>query len=76
MGARGIVLDADDFVEIEIDCRRAQKDERAGVVCDGDFIMTMGVGERFAITRAANTIKICKLNKESFLEIMRKKMED
>lgn len=76
LGARGIVLDADDFVEIEIDCRRAQKDERAGVVCDGDFIMTMGVGERFAITRAANTIKICKLNKESFLEIMRKKMED
>ena len=42
---------------------------------DGDGIATLEVGDKFVIKRAEATTKICKLSEESFLEILRKKMQ-
>lgn len=75
LNSRSIVLDAEDVVEIEIGSHRRERDELARVSFDGDTVMHLGVGERCAVTMSQNTTKVCRLNKESFLEIMRKKME-
>ena len=75
LNAKSIVLSADDEIEIEIGSRRMQKDEKAWVSFDGDTVEELSVGERFIISKAVNHTKICKLNKKSFLEILRKKME-
>ena len=75
LNSKSIVLDAEDIVEIEILSRRIQKDEVACVSFDGDFVQELVVGDRFVISKAINCTTICKLNKKSFLEILRKKME-
>ena len=75
LNSKGIVLRADDVIEVELVPRRSAKDDTAYVSCDGDRFATLHAGERFVIERAVHTIKICKVNKQSFLEIMRKKMK-
>lgn len=75
LNSKSIVLDAEDVIEIEIGSRRLQRDELAGVSFDGDYDQQLMVGERFVISKALNYTTICKLNKKSFLEILRKKME-
>ena len=75
LNTRSIVLGAEDVVEIEIGSRRSQKDEKAGVSFDGDTTIHLTVGDRVRITKASNRIRICKLNNQSFLEILRKKMQ-
>lgn len=74
--SRSIVLGAEDVVEIEIASRRPEQDEQAVVSFDGDSVLTLGVGDRFVVSQASSITRICKLNKESFLEIMRRKMEN
>ena len=75
LNSKGIILRADDVIEVELVPRRSAKDDTAYVSCDGDRFATLNAGERFVIERAVHTIKICKVNKQSFLEIMRKKMK-
>jgi len=75
LNSKGIILRADDVIEVELVPRRSAKDDTAYVSCDGDRFTTLNAGDRFVIERAVHTIKICKVNKQSFLEIMRKKMK-
>ena len=69
-----IVLEADDTIEIEVGQRRTQQDEMAGVSFDGDSLIKLGVGERVLISKSDSVTKICKINRMSFLEILRRKM--
>ncbi len=75
LNSKSIVLAAEDVVEIEVGVRRSQKDEQAGVSYDGDHVERIGVGDRVRITQAKHYSKFCKLSNQSFLEILRKKME-
>jgi len=75
LNTKSIVIDADDEVMIEVGCRRIEKDETALVSFDGDGIERLKVGDRFMIKRANAAVKICKLSEESFLEILRRKMQ-
>ncbi len=75
LNSKGIILRADDVIEVELVPRRSAKDDTAYVSCDGDRFTTLNAGDRFVIEKAVHTIKICKVNKQSFLEIMRKKMK-
>lgn len=75
VNARSIVLGDEDIIEIEIGTRRYQEDERACVSFDGDTTVQLQVGDKMRIARASNTVRICKLNNQSFLEILRKKMQ-
>lgn len=75
LNSKSIVLSADDIIEIEMGSRRWQKDEKACVSFDGDNVAELKVGDRFVIRKSDNSTKICKINKRSFLEILRKKME-
>ncbi len=75
LNAKSIVIGAEDEVTIELGSKRAENDESALVSFDGDSAGTLSVGDKFVIKRADATIKICKLSEESFLEILRKKMQ-
>lgn len=75
LNSMSIVVESEDEVMIEIGKRRSQKDETVEVSFDGDDAVKLEVGDKFIIHKAKDTAKICKLNKKSFLEILRKKMQ-
>ncbi len=75
LNSKGIILRAEDMIEVELVPRRSNKDDSANISCDGDYFATLKAGERFVIERAVHTITICKVNKQSFLETMRRKMK-
>lgn len=75
LNSKSIVIGPEDEIAVEIGKRRSQKDETVEVGFDGDNVVKLGVGDRFLIHKAEDTARICKLNKRSFLEILRKKME-
>ncbi len=74
LNSKGIILKDNDVIEIEMVSRRGTEDEAAFVSCDGDRTAKLLAGERYVVERANHTIKICKVNKQSFVETMRKKM--
>lgn len=74
LNSKGIILKSEDVIEIEMVGRRGVDDEIAYVSCDGERATELTVGDRFVIERAVHVIKICKVNKQSFVETMRKKM--
>ncbi len=74
LNSKGIILRADDVIEVELLSRRGSEGDSAYVSCDGDRVTKLEVGDRFVIERAVHTIEICKVNKQSFLETMRRKM--
>jgi len=75
LNTKSIVIGATEEVMIEIGNRRAERDESALVSFDGDSVARLAVGDKFIIKQAETKVKICKLNEESFLEILRKKMQ-
>lgn len=75
LNSKSIVIGPEDEIAVEIGKRRSQKDETVEVGFDGDNVVKLGVGDRFLIHKSEDTARICKLNKRSFLEILRKKME-
>ena len=75
LGTRSIVIGDEDEVVVEIGRHRSQKDETVEVSFDGDNAVKLKVGDQFAIRKAEKTTQILKLRNESFLEILRRKME-
>lgn len=75
LNAKSIVLDAGDEIAVEIASRRTEIDEEAEVSFDGDQTFRLSVGDRIIVRRAGMHTRILKLNKQSFLEILRKKMQ-
>ncbi len=72
---RSIVIDPHDEIVIEVENRRRQQEETVEVSFDGDHGCWLSAGERIHIQRAQESVKILKLSKVSFLEILRKKMQ-
>lgn len=73
--SRSIVVDPQDEIAIEVESRRAQRDEIVEVSYDGDHGCWLNVGECIRVCRARESTKILKFSKISFLEILRKKMQ-
>lgn len=73
---RSIVVSADTQVEVMLTARRAERDEEAEVSFDGDRFVKLKVGDRFLIKKADVSAQIMKLNQLSFLQILRKKMQE
>lgn len=74
LNSRSIVIGPEDEVVIEIGMRRDEKDEQVEVSFDGDNSMKLAVGDRIVVHRAEASTGILRLNRMSFLEILRKKM--
>lgn len=75
LNSRSIVIGADAEIVIELEERRPERDEVVGVSFDGDHVTKLAVGDKFVIRAAKETAHICKLSKESFLEILSRKMQ-
>ncbi len=75
LNAKSIVLGAEDEVVVEIGARRREGDEQVIVSFDGDQNIRLDVGDRIVICQAKEDCRILKLGKQSFLEILRKKMQ-
>lgn len=75
LNSQSIVLEASDEVVIEIGKRRSQKDETVEVSFDGNNALKLEVGDKITVKKAKDTVKICKLSKQSFLVTLRKKMQ-
>lgn len=74
LNTRSIVLSAEDEIVIEISQGRTGKEE-VGVTFDGADAVKLRTGDRVVITKSQHVTKLMKLNKVSFLEILRRKMK-
>ena len=75
MQNRSIVFSAEDHIRIEVEERR--KPIPAGgveVIFDGGHQITLESGDRVEIVQSEKTTGIIKLHKESFLEVLNKKL--
>lgn len=76
LNSKSIVLGAEDEITVEIGSRRPEEDEEAEVSFDGDLSFRLAVGDRIVIRRAGESMRILKLSRLSFLENLRKKMQE
>ncbi len=74
--SRSIVVGADAQIEVMLEKRRPEQDEEAEVSFDGDRFIHMRVGDRFLVKKADVCTKVMKLDQLSFLQILRKKMQE
>ncbi len=74
LNSRSIVFSADITIEIEV--LKNEKDLRIKkiVACDADNECQLMPGDKVVITKAGETVRVIKLHKTSFIELMGKKM--
>ena len=75
LNTSSVVLSADDIIEVEVCEGRYGRQEQVSLCFDGAEQTTLVTGERVCIRRAAQTAKLIKLSRESFMKTMRKKMK-
>ena len=76
LGARSIVLDPADEIELEITPRRSTTVESGHVTYDGTYPIVMSVGDRLIIKRSKMKTKMIRMTELNFLERMRRKLSD
>lgn len=77
LNTRSIVFDKNDIIEIEI-CsqKKTDTDEDACVYYDGDLATPLYNGDRIIIKKASTYTKLIKLDSRSFLEVLRRKLNN
>ena len=75
LNTSSVVLSADDTIEGEICEGRYGRQEQVSLCFDGAEQTTLVTGERVCIKEAAQTARLIKLNRESFMITMRRKMK-
>ena len=75
LNTSSIVLSSDAEIVIEIGEGRDGEVEEAVISFDGDHNVEVCTGDKIVIQKAADTTKLLKLSKVSFLETLRKKMK-
>lgn len=76
LNTRSIVLSPEDEVTIEIPEGREKTVQMVEASFDGTHKIALKTGDKIVIRKAPETTGILKLNTESFLEVLRKKMSD
>ncbi len=77
LNTRSIVLDKDDIIEIEICQSKQLETEEAGYVYfDGDMATPLYNGDIIRIKKSENSTKLIKLDSRSFLEVLRRKLNN
>lgn len=74
LNTRSIILSPEDEVTIEIPEGRDRTVQTVEASFDGAHKVTLQTGDKIVIKKASKTTEILKLNTESFLEILHKKM--
>ena len=74
LNTRSIVLSGKDRLKVEVGLGRRQETEEAEVSFDGHSGLLIRTGDYIEIARAEQKTRIVKLNRQSFLENLRRKM--
>lgn len=72
--SRSVVLSAEDTVVIKMIKPPRKRGKCAGIFFDGDGEISLSAGDEVVIKKADASIRLIKLNKESFLEVLSRKM--
>lgn len=75
MNTRTIVLSAQDKVVVEIGENKKKVAQEVEACFDGSVKMAMHTGDRMEIRRAGKVTEMLKLSQDSFVEVLRRKME-
>lgn len=75
LNTSSIVLSAEDEIVLEVGEGREGDVEEASVSFDGEHNISVKTGDKIVIKKAQDVTKLLKLSKDSFLEILRKKMK-
>lgn len=75
MGSRTIVLSPDDVVKVELDDYRGTADLFVETTFDGMYHRKLRPGESIDITSSSHKTKVVRLNSESFLETLHRKLK-
>lgn len=76
MNTRSIIFPAEDVITVELGEGRRQNQEKGLASFDGDTEIPMVSGDRIVIKKSAVSTKIVKLNRLSFVEVLRQKMRN
>ncbi len=76
LSTRSIVLSPDDEVRIEIPLGRNGRRQSVEANFDGSHKIGLSTGDSIVVRKAARTTGILKLNTESFLSVLHKKMSE
>ena len=75
-GTRSIVLNSEDEIMVEIGERHSGIDEMVKASYDGDYAEKLYVGDRIIIRKSNEYTKLVKLKRMSFVDNIRKKMQE
>ncbi len=76
LGARSIILSADDVVEIEIPKRQDGRRQEVEGSFDGSGMISIQAGDRIRVKKSDKVTRFLKVNKVSFLDVLHKKLSD
>lgn len=76
LNTRSIVFSSEDEISVEIPLGKDGGEQVVEANFDGSHKVSMRTGDRLVIRRAAKTTGILRLNTESFLTVLHKKMSD
>ena len=77
LNTRSIVLEKDDIIEIEICQQKPTSSKDSGYVYfDGDLATPLLNGDKILIKKSENSTDIIKLDSRSFLEVLRRKLNN
>ena len=76
LGARTIILSADDEIEIVIPERKDGRRQEVEANFDGAGKISIEAGDRIRIKKARKSTKFIRINKVSFLDVLHKKLSE
>jgi len=76
LNTRAIILSAEDDVRIEIGSERRKNKDTAEVSFDGGRACSLTVGDYVTVRKANEVTKIIKMSRESFLDVLSRKMSE
>lgn len=76
LNARSIIVTSEDTVEIQIRESKKTQEEEAIVTVDGSFSMKLQANDRILIKKAKETVKLIRLDDQSFFHLLRTKFGD
>ena len=74
ISTRSLVFPEEDVITVEVGAGHMYESEKAFACFDGDTVFPMETGDTITICRAETSVRILKLKKLSFVEVLRQKM--
>ena len=74
INTRSLVFPEEDVITVEVGAGHMYESEKAFACFDGDTVFPMETGDTITIRKAGTSVRILKLKKLSFVEVLRQKM--